>query len=271
MRVRVVVIKRLLFVVAIAVVAFALGVALISYVSRERPATTPLARAAQQGDASSVEGLIARGEDVNARDDNGYVPLAYAARAGDTAAVGALLDAKADPNARDCNHWGWTPLLHALHKYHDEAARALVERGADVNGRAGDCGSTEIENGVTPLMFAAKYDNAEMVKFLLEHGADARARYDGYNALSFAVAGGSLGRLSDIDRAATHPCPVETVKLLLKAAPDASLSDGVVDRAVLYVARKKCPEIARLLENRQPAREGERTNQAAASQPVAHH
>jgi ankyrin repeat protein len=147
----------------------------------------------------------------------------------------------------------------------------LVERGADVNARSGGCGAQKIEDGLTPLMYAAKFDEAEMVKFLLEHGADPRAKYGDNNALSYAVAGGSLGRLSDIDRAATHPCPVETVKLLLKAAPDLSLNDGVIDRAVMYVSKKKCPEVARLLEERksapQPARE-ESTNQAADSPPV---
>jgi ankyrin repeat protein len=105
---------------------------------------------------------------------------------------------------------------------------------------------------MTPLMFAAKYDNAAMVRFLLEHGADARATYDGENALSYAVAGGSLGRLSDIDRAALHPCPAETVKLLLERAPDLIVKGGVLNRSMLYVVQKKCPDVARLLEGRRP-------------------
>jgi ankyrin repeat protein len=262
--------RRLLVIVVAGLFAFAVGVVVVSHLRREGPASTPLARAAQQGDAASVESLVARGEDVNARDAEGHTPLSYAARADDAKVINALLDAGADPNARDCNGFGWTPLINALHKYNDAAARRLVERGADVNARAGDCAATKIENGVTPLMFAAKFDNPEMVKFLLEHGADARAKHDGFTVLSYAFAGGSLGRLSDIDRAATHPCPVETVKLLLKAAPDVSLSEGMIDRAVLYVSRKKCPEVARLLEEHtsSPARD-EHINQAAATQPVA--
>lgn len=245
--------KRLLLALAIAAVGLVACVAVFRCVRRDGPATMPLARAAQAGDAAAVGDLVARGEDVNARDENGYTPLAYAARAGDVRVVNALLDAGADANARDCASWGWTPLINALHKYQNAAARTLVERGADVNGRAGECAAAKIENGVTPLMYAAKFDNAEMVKFLLERGADPRARYDGYNALSFAVAGGSLGRLSDIDRAATHPCPAESVKLLLNAAPEERPDAGLVDRAVLYVAGKKCPEVARLLEGRAAA------------------
>ncbi|MDT7542213.1 MAG: uncharacterized protein QOE33_2117 [Acidobacteriota bacterium] len=262
--------KRLLIIVVVGLFALAVGVVVVSHLRHEGPASTPLARAAQVGDSASVETLIARGDDVNVRDAAGYTPLAYAALAGDATAIKSLLDAKADPNARDCNTQGWTPLIHAIHRNQNDVARLLVERGADVNERVGSCGEAKVETGMTPLMFAAMYDNTETVKFLVEHGADARAMDGDNNALSYALAGGSLGRLADIDRAATHPCPVETAKLLLQAAPDVSLGEGMIDRAVLYVSRRKCPEVARLLEDRKsaPVRD-EHTNQAAATQPVA--
>jgi ankyrin repeat protein len=267
-------VKRLL--AAAALFAFACAAVVVAAIfllgGRQQSAGLPLARAAEQGDAAAVKRLIAAGADVNAR-DGGSTPLIYAARSGDTEAVSALLDAGADPNARGCASWGWTPLIHAIHKYQNDAARTLVERGADVNGRAGDCASAKIENGLTPLMMAAKYDDAEAVKFLLEHGADPRATYDGENALAFAVAGGSLGRLSDIDRAATHPCPVETVKLLLARAPDLNVKRSVLNRSMLYIVQKKCPDVARLLEGRKPpatpAPEGH-DSQASAAPPGAH-
>lgn len=266
--------KRLLLALAVAAVVLAACVAVFRYTRRDDPATTPLARAAQAGDAAAVGALVARGEDVNARDANGYAPLSYAARAGDTRAINALLDAGADLNARDCASLGYTPLINALHKYQNAAARALVERGADVNGRAGYCADNLVENGLTPLMIAAKYDNAEIVKFLLERGADVRATYDGENALSYAVAGGALGRLSDIDRAAAHPCPVETVKLLLERAPDLSIKRSAINHSMLYVVRKKCPDVARLLEGRKPPATtpapDARTIQASATQHDAH-
>lgn len=244
--------KRLLLALAIAAVGLIACVAVYRYARRDGPPSTPLARAAQAGEAAAVGDLVARGADVNARDANGYAPLVYAARAGDPEVINALLDAGADVNARGCASWGWTPLIHAIHKYRNAAARTLVERGADVNGRAGGCAERQVEDGLTPLMIAAKYDNAEMVKFLLERGADARATYDGENALAFAVAGGSLGRLSDIDRAATHPCPAETVKLLLEKAPDLNVKRSVLNRSMLYVVKKKCPDVAQLLEGRKP-------------------
>lgn len=245
--------KRLLIIAAAVFIGFAVVAVVVSYLRRERPATTPLARAAQAGDASSVKGLVAGGADANAREANGYTPLHYAARAGGAAAVNALLDAGVDANARDCAAQGWTPLIHAIHKHQNEAARALVERGADVNARAGDCAASKVEAGMTPLMYASMYDNTEMVKLLLARGADPRATEGDSNALSYAIAGGSLGRLSDIDRAATHPCPAETVRALLEKAPDATVNNGIIDRAAVYVAKKKCPEVARLLEGRAPA------------------
>jgi hypothetical protein len=267
-------VRRLLIAVALFAVACAVAlIVLFAPRGGQGNARLALTQAAERGDAAAVNRLIAAGEDVNAR-DGGSTPLVFAARAGDAQVINALLDAGADPNARDCVSWGWTPLIHAIHKYRNEAARTLVERGADVNGRAGGCAEGKIENGLTPLMIAAKYDDAEAVKFLLEHGADARATYDGDNALAFAVAGGSLGRLSDIDRAATHPCPVETVKLLLERAPDLDIGRSVLNHSMLYVVQKKCPDVARLLEGRKPpattpAPDG-RTGQASATQPDAH-
>ena len=241
--------KRLTLFAAVALVGFIVGAVVVSYVRRPRPAETPLARAAEAGDLEAIRSLTAQGADVNAR-DGGYTPLVFAARAGSEEAITALVNAKADPNLRDCGANGWTPLIHALHKHQNAAARALVERGADVNARAGDCKEELVEAGQTPLMYAARYDNAEMVKFLLERGADPRAEYESDNALTYAVGGAALGKLSDIDRAAAHPCPTETVRALLAKAPDLEAGGGPLDRATLYVLQKKCPEMAALLEGR---------------------
>ena len=252
--------KRLL-VVALALLLLAAGAVLAAsmYFDRQQPAAAELAIEAERGDAAAVRSLIAQGRDANAR-DNGYTPLVFAARAGDAETVNALLDAEADPNARDCNK-GWTPLIHAIHKHQRDAARALVLRGADVNARAGDCGQELVESGMTALMYAAMYDDPELVKLLLERGADPHAEYDGANALTHAVGGASLGKLSDIDRAAANPCPVETVRLLLAKAPDLRIKRSVFDRATSAILKTKCPAVERLLDNPQAA------TQPARAQP----
>ena len=239
--------RRLLVIALGLLVAAAAAVLAASiYFNRQQPAEADLTIAAERGDAAAVRNLIAAGKDADAR-DNGYTPLMFAARAGDAETVNALLDAKADPNARDCNK-GWTPLIHAIHKHQSAAARALVLRGADVNARAGDCGQHLVEAGMTPLMYAAMYDDPDLVKFLLERGADPRAEHDGANALTHAVGGASLGKLADIDRAATRPCPVETVRLLLAKAPDLRVRRSVFDRVTSAVLKTKCPGVERLLD-----------------------
>lgn len=255
--------KRLLVFALAALVAVAAAVAASMYFGRQRPAETELTAAAERGDAAAVRNLVGGGADANAR-DNGYTALMFAARAGDAETVNALLDAKADPSARDCRR-GWTPLIHAIHKHQLGAARALVSRGADVNARAGGCGEEAAESGMTPLMYAAMYDNPDLVKLLLESGADPHAESDGSNALAHAVGGASLGKLSDIDRAATRPCPTETVRLLLARAPDLSIRRSVFDRVTSGILTTKCPSVERLLGDPRLAR----PRQADTSPPTA--
>lgn len=60
--------------------------------------------------------------------------------------------------------WGDTP-LHVVVVWGDvEAARALVNAGADVNARG--------EDGYTPLHEAVSFENIELVRLLLDAGAN---------------------------------------------------------------------------------------------------
>jgi TolB-like protein len=84
---------------------------------------------------------------------------------GDLPKVKSLLDSGADPNAKWSYAGGDTPLLAAVGNSRLEAARLLIERGADVNlTRNGDKAS--------PLHYAACVGNAGIVQLLLEKGAD---------------------------------------------------------------------------------------------------
>ncbi len=60
-------------------------------------------------------------------------PLHAAATAGDVAAIDRLLASGVEVDARDAE--GRTALLAATHANQDEAARAMIEAGADVNAK----------------------------------------------------------------------------------------------------------------------------------------
>ncbi len=90
-----------------------------------------------------------------------------AASAGDLSAINDALGDSADLNALD-SQFGITPLGWAALNGQTEAAKLLIEKGADVNARSRD--------GSTPLNSAAFLGRVETVKLLLEKGADTTLR-----------------------------------------------------------------------------------------------
>jgi ankyrin repeat protein len=78
-----------------------------------------------------------------------------------------LLDAGGDPNA--VANDGETLLMTVARGGHVEAARLLIERGADLEAR-------EQWHGQTALMWAAAQGHPDMLRELLAHGADVNAR-----------------------------------------------------------------------------------------------
>ena len=128
--------------------------------------------------------------------------------------VRALLQAGADPNLRDTAVNRWTPLVHAIHKHQNQAARLLLEAGAEVEAPEG--------GGATPLIFASAYGNAEMVRELLARGADPRVKTaGGVTALGNAMGAGGLFDITDGPAIGT--CHPEVVRALLQRAPDLKL------------------------------------------------
>ena len=121
---------------------------------------TPLALAAFFGRATTIERLLERGADVNAKSRNamGNLPIHAAAAGGRTEAVAALLAGGADVNAVDVR--GWTPLALAA----QNGSRAIVElclaHGADAYSRSHD--------GRSALDVAQVAGNDEIVALLRE-------------------------------------------------------------------------------------------------------
>jgi len=115
---------------------------------------------------NAVEGLLALGADVNARNNNGATPLHDAAMFGHLDAARALVEHGADVSIRDNDDS--TPLHWAASNGYLEIVKLLVEHGADVNvKRKGDW---------TPLYGAASRSNPDVATWLIEHGADVNAK-----------------------------------------------------------------------------------------------
>lgn len=91
---------------------------------------------------------------------------------GDMAAMRSMLASGADPNVHTNLYANETPLHMAAWNSRVEAARLLIEHGADVNFVAAGSSVGHKKVFGTPLHYAACIGNVEMVQLLLENGAD---------------------------------------------------------------------------------------------------
>jgi ankyrin repeat protein len=170
---------------------------------------TALMAAAKNGQAEIVDKLLEQKANVDVQGYNGLTALMLAAENNQLSIVKALLAKNADPNLQDNS--GWTALMKAVYQGntdcvvaiadrsrqevnrgllvaalmdHKDTAKALLDRGAEIDTRADD--------GRTPLMLAASKGFADLVSFFLQEGAD-RSLTDnsGNTAATLASAKGS--------------------------------------------------------------------------------
>jgi ankyrin repeat protein len=149
---------------------------------------TALMIAASCGQSKMVKFLLDNGADVNFKGPLGCTALLMALerRPGqqnqsDKAlliTVSTLIDHGApDLNVRDGR--GFTPLWLAMKEGEEDVVRILLDKGANVNMRAG-------ETDYTPLMQAVATGCPSLVEVLLEKGADVNAEKNGVTALNIA-------------------------------------------------------------------------------------
>src|SRR6266496_4352282 len=126
--------------------------------------------------------LLARGANIQAKDNDGKTVLLYAVQQYMSEAGGflshpqivrMLLDEGADINAKDKG--GNTALMETVQVWHGSAEipKLLVDKGADVN--------LANEEGQTALLLAAKEGRNDLVQLLLDKGAKLDAKDKGGN------------------------------------------------------------------------------------------
>lgn len=131
---------------------------------RNAEGLSPVLVALYNGRAELVDPILDANPPLDAYD---------AAAVGRTRGLEELLDAEPEL-ARSWSADGFTALHLAAFFGQEEAARLLLERGAETNLVA-----RHESIHVTPLHSAAAGSHSEIVKLLLEHGADPNAAQDG--------------------------------------------------------------------------------------------
>jgi outer membrane protein assembly factor BamB len=113
--------------------------------------------ASRKGDAKAVQGLIARGADVNAKTHYGANALWFAASKGQAEIVKILLKHKADPNNIDIV-WGSTPISWSVGAGKVDMVRMLLEAGADPDASLMDALSSQDPKMIRAVVASAKVE-----------------------------------------------------------------------------------------------------------------
>lgn len=127
--------------------------------------------AAAIGDSMAVANMLAEDSDLaNAVSTDGFTPLGFAAYFGKFEAAKTLVESGADPNAISKNDFHVAPIHSALSGGHLNIVNLLLDHGADVNLAAG--------GGWTPLHYATDIGDADLALRMLQMGANTGALND---------------------------------------------------------------------------------------------
>ena len=103
-----------------------------------------------------VKLLTANGADVNSKNIVGETPLTIASKKGRIKIVKTLLESDADPNLK--GKYGWTALMNAVVPGHVDVVKELLSKGADPG--------IKNDSGTTAIMIAEKLKKPEMIELL---------------------------------------------------------------------------------------------------------
>jgi ankyrin repeat protein len=140
---------------------------------------SPIADAAQRGDRTAAQTLLAQKVDPNLPQADGATALHWAVHRNDLAMADMLLRAGAKPNAT--NRSGISPLYMASLYGSPAMIDKLLKAGGDAKGKG--------PTGETLLMLAARSGSPEAIKLLLTGGAEVNAKEStrGTTALMWAA------------------------------------------------------------------------------------
>jgi ankyrin repeat protein len=121
------------------------------------------------GDTEQIEKLVSGNRSlVSGLSSDGWTPLHLAAFFGKEDAARLLLNKGAQVDARSTNAMQNTPLHAAAAGKHTVIVKLLIDHGANVNARQ--------HGGWTPMHAAAQTGDVEMARVLVAGGADVLAR-----------------------------------------------------------------------------------------------
>jgi ankyrin repeat protein len=207
------------------------GLTLLGAAGYSQSQPDELFQAIRNNDLTYLKMRLAKGADVNTRDNRGNTLLMQAAGFGSPEAVQLLLDSGADANAK--NALDGTALIWAATDR--RKAAMLIGKGADVNARS--------KQGRTPLIVASTCDGcSDIVRMLLAKGADPKSKDSrGTSAVRMAASvdaesmrlllhAGARPDGADGDgvtplQAAAGSCDLDSVKLLLSKGADVNTSN----------------------------------------------
>ncbi len=154
-----------------------------------------LFEAASAGDLDRLSELLAADPaSVGLRSGDGFTALHLAAFFGSEEAARLLVNRGADVDARGQGWMTGTPLHSAAAGRHARVVQVLLEAGADPNARQ--------SGGWTPLHSAARNGDVASVRLLVASGADPSARnVDGIDVLASAEESGDEATIQTIGAA----------------------------------------------------------------------
>lgn len=183
---------------------------------------TLLLQAIADDQPDSVQTLLRKGANPNARNERGCPALLLAATKGSLRIVTTLIKMGAQVDLASTEN-GLTPLIAASVKGYEQIVRILVAKKATVNVRDAD--------GDTALMVAAGEGEVPIMSFLLANGGDFNAQNNrGMTALMLAAS----------------QCKQDAVKKLWDAGASINQKDHSGNTAETYATIGKCPSILRV-------------------------